>query len=125
MIKASLLKLSIKGVAKMSCKDMFPSDLFPIKDVNHKKVQEVARFVVKLKNESGGHCLIYKRVVNGLSDKIDNALHAHQYYILVIEAINDDGIPWSYIAKVKHFGLNLIDPYVFSFEDVLKDFNHR
>ena len=101
---------------------MFPPVPFPIRDVNHQKVQQAARAAVEWKNKQG-HCLIYKRVVNGLSDIIDNPLPNHQYYILVIETINDDGIPWSYIAKVKHFGFNMRLPWVFSFEDVLKDFN--
>ena len=68
---------------------MFPLDLFPIKDVNHEKVQQATRAAVTWYNEIYGHCFIYKRVVNGLSDSIDNHVH-HQYYILVIEAINDE-----------------------------------
>ncbi|XP_022926152.1 uncharacterized protein LOC111433339 isoform X3 [Cucurbita moschata] len=104
----------------MSFEEVVPSDLFPIKDVNCRKVQEAARFAVEWKNK-GGHRLIYKRVVNGLSDNTDSHAH-HQYYILVIEAINDDGIPWSYIAKVKHFGGNGKEPHVFSVEDVLKNY---
>ena len=105
----------------MSSEEVFPSHLFPIRDVNHENVQQAARAAVGWKNKHG-HRLIYKRVVNGLFHKVDNT-RGHQYFILVIEAMNDDGIPWSYIAKVKHYGFNMKAPWVFSFEDVLEDFN--
>ncbi|XP_022926150.1 uncharacterized protein LOC111433339 isoform X2 [Cucurbita moschata] len=105
----------------MSCEPVFPPVPYAIRGVNHKKVQEAAEAAIKWKNEKERRCLIYKRVINGLSDSKCNHEDS-QHYVLVIEAINDDGIPWSYIAKVKHFGGNGKEPHVFSVEDVLKNY---
>ena len=105
----------------MSHEKVFPSDLVPIKNVDDEKVQAAGRFAVEEHNRRGGHNFIYKRVVNGLSSP--NISAEPQYYILVLEAINDKGIPWSYIAKVQYHWILRIAPFLFSFEDVLKDFN--
>ena len=81
----------------MSCEN-FPSDLVPIKDVNEEHVQKVGRFAVEQHNKDEGHRFIYKRVVNGLYGPMIG--WRDKYYIIVIEAINDHGFHWSYIAKV-------------------------
>ena len=119
MSKVSLLELSIKGV-RMSCENVLPSNLVPIKDVNDEHVQKAAKFAVNMNNESSGHRFIYKRVVNGL---VNPSVRDPKFYILVIEVINDDGIPWSYIAKLDYFVMGRPGHKLYSFEDVLKDFN--
>ena len=45
----------------MSCGEVFPSDLVPIKDVNDKKVQ-VGRFAVEVYNRIPGHHFVYNRI---------------------------------------------------------------
>ena len=106
----------------MSCEDVLPSNLNPIKDVNHIHVQDAGWSAVEQHNKRSGNSFIYKSVVNGLSDMI-NDHSGPRLYIIVIEALNNDGIPWSYIAKIQHFGLHPKIPFLLSFEDVLKDFN--
>ena len=105
----------------MSHEEVFPSDLVPIKDVNDEKVQAAGRFAVRENNRRDGHNFIYKRVVNGLSNPNIDA--EPKYYIIVIEATDDDGNPCSYIAKVEYYWIFRRAPFLFSFEDVLKDFN--
>ena len=104
----------------MSCGNVLPSNLVAIKDVNDQHVQNDAKFAVGENNKNGGHNFVYKRVVNGL---FDPNRRDPNFYIIVIEVINDDDIPWSYIAKVdlyvRRFGMHIL----YSFEDVLKDFN--
>ena len=95
------------------------SNLVPINDVNDEEVQRVGRFAVEAFNKGGGHRLIYKGVVNGLSCLVNAG--RIKYFFIVIEAKNEDCIPWSYIAEVhacvsKHKMYNLL-----YFEDVLKD----
>ena len=114
-------ELSIKGV-RMSCEKVLPSNLVPIKDVNDEHVQNAGKFAVGRNNEWGGHHFVYKRVVNGL---FDPSIPDPKFYILVIEVINDDGIPWSYIAKLDYFVLRRPDHRLYSFEDVLKDFKEH
>ena len=97
----------------MSSEIVLPSDLVPIKDVNDEHVQDAGRSAVEANNEWGGHCFVYKRVVNGRSEPIIE--FKPKFYITVIEVINDDGIPWSYIAKVQHFGLHKRAPFVLSY----------
>ncbi|XP_022964757.1 psbP domain-containing protein 6, chloroplastic-like [Cucurbita moschata] len=73
----------------MSGKEEFPSNLVPIKDVNEEEVQKAGRFAVKQYNEEHGHHFIYKGVVNGLYAPIIDG--NPKYFIIVIEAVNDDG----------------------------------
>ena len=100
---------------------VLPSNLVPIKDVNVEKVQNIGRFAVEMNNWIGGCPLIYKRVVNGMSSQIKVRL-PRMLYIIVIEAINDDRISRSYIAKVDVFIFHELPHNLLSFEDVLKDF---
>ena len=100
----------------MSCVSVFPFDEAPIKDVNDLIVQRAARFVVEEINRRGKHHLIYKRVVNGLFYDLSGRCIV---YILVIEAINEHCIPWSYIARVEHFLRD--DKFTFlSFKEVIE-----
>ena len=99
---------------------MLLSGLIPIKDVNEYDVEGAGRFAVLENNKNGGHRFVYKRVVNGLSGLINEG--RNKLFILVIEAINDDGISWSYIAKVKSFVGIFFLPILISFDDVLKGF---
>ena len=101
----------------MSC-EKFPSDLVPIKDVNEKVVQIVGRFAVDKHNSSGGHHFIYKGVVNGLYGPIIE--WGPNYFILVIEAINDHGFHWSYIAKVVKLPVWPDSFELCSFEEVIE-----
>ena len=119
MSKVSPLELSIKCV-RMSCEKVLPSNLVPIKDVNDEQVQRVGRIAVQMNNERRGHHFVYKRVVNGL---FDPSLHEPKFHIIVIEVINDDGIPWSYVAKVDFYVFAFPNHILYSFEDVFKDFN--
>ena len=110
----------------MSSGEVCPSIPLPvIKDVNDKEVQEAAKFAVEENNRIGGHCFIYKRVVNGLLYGMANIHIVIKEYILVIEVQKDDGIPWSYIAKVRFNVRPLNEMYLESFEDALKDFNRH
>ena len=74
-------------------------------------------------SSSNRHHFIYKRIVNGLFRLINVV---EPFYILVIEAINDEGIHWSFIAKVKKFlFMHMIYPpppshKLLSFEEVIK-----
>ena len=107
--------------SKMSCVEVLPSHLIPIKDVNEERVQQAGRFAVGENNKINEHRFIYKRVVNCLYNGIKASTHST--FIIVIEVINDDGIPWSYIAKVQyHYWPFLRPPILCFFEDVLKDF---
>ena len=102
----------------MSDEEVLPSDLVPIKDVNDQPVHIIGRFAVEEHNRKGGHHFIYERVVNGLCS-VDN-FELFKCYIVVIEAKNDDGFHWSYIAKVRR--MNSLPPklYLSSFEEVIK-----
>ena len=89
----------------MSFGEMLNLNFVPIKDVNEEEVQRVARFVMKAIDENRPSWLIYKRVVNGLYALLDSNIDGGpKLFIIVIEAIDDNGIPWSYIAKVKFLG---------------------
>ena len=106
----------------MSNEKWFPSDLILIKNVNYRRVEEAGRSAVEQHNRRSGNSFIYKSVVNGLTDMI-NDHPGPRFYIIVIEALNDDGIHWSYIAKVLHFWFHHRGPFLFWFEDAFKDFN--
>ena len=99
---------------------MFPSNIVPIKNVNEEELQKVGRFGVEVYNNNGER-LIYLRVVNGLFYTINGG--RIRIFIIVIEVINDDDIPCSYIAKVEYYVFNRMMPQLSSFEDVLKEFN--
>jgi len=87
----------------MSRVEGLPLDaLVPIKDVNILIVQNVGRFVVEKNNENSGHRFIYKHVVNGLVG-MTRERRPRRIYIIVIEVINNDDIPWSFITKVQNF----------------------
>ena len=75
----------------MSREDILPSN--PIKYVNDEKVQHAGWSAVEQHNKRSGNSFIYKSVVNGLSDMI-NDHSGPRLYIIVIEALNNDGIPW-------------------------------
>ena len=87
----------------MSRVEGLPLDaLVPIKDVNILVVQNAGRFVVEKNNENSGHRFIYKRVVNGLVG-MTRERRPRRIYIIVIEVINNNDIPWSFITKVQNF----------------------
>ena len=87
----------------MSSVEGLPLDaLVPIKDVNILVVQNAGRFVIEKNNENSEHRVIYKRVVNGLVS-MTREHRPCRIYIIVIEVINNDDIPWSFITKVQNF----------------------
>ena len=104
----------------MSWENVLPSNLVPIKDVKEDEVERAGRFAVEEHNSSGGHHFVYKRVVNGLYGPIIS--WDRRYFIIVIEAINDHGFHWSYIAKVKRFRTwpPLNNHGLLSFEEVIE-----
>ena len=103
----------------MSGLEEFPSNLVPIKDVNDKQVQRAGRFAVDRHNKNVGHHFSYKGVVNGVYNPIIGG--DLKYFIIVIEAINDDGFRWSYIAKVVWFPFMPREFYkLLSFEEVIE-----
>ena len=83
----------------MSCDEVLPEDLIPIKDVNEERVQQAGRFAVEEYNKINQHHFIYKRVVGGRSGR-SNA--GNYIFSIEIEVLNDDGILWSLIAKVQY-----------------------
>ena len=76
--------------------------LVPIKDVNILVVRNAGTFIVEKNNENSGHRFIYKRVVNSLVG-MTREHRPRRIYIIVIEVINNDDIPWSFITKVHNF----------------------
>ena len=87
----------------MSRVEGLPLDaLVPIKDVNILVVRNAGTFIVEKNNENSGHRFIYKRVVNGLVG-MTREHRPRRIYIIMIEVINNDDIPWSFITKVQNF----------------------
>ena len=96
------LELFTKGV-RMSRVEGLPLDaLVPIKDVNILVVRNAGMFEVEKNNENSRHRFIYNRVVNGLVG-MTRERRPRRIYIIVIEVINNDDIPWSSITKVQNF----------------------
>ena len=84
-------------------------------NVNEEKLQKVGRFAMEVYNKNSER-LIDLRVVNGLPYTING--DKIRIFIIVIEAINDDGIPWSYNAKVEYYVFNPMMPQLLSFSNI-------